>query len=285
MGTFQGAMLIADIDGTLLHDGIIPKNNIEAIKEFIGEGGLFTVATGRGVPAIHEVYKEALCNAPVITLQGGMIYDMENKKVLFSKPLENSNKLFVKEVLKKNKDVGIQVYIDSKVYCLQSNNGFLFHVNYEKMQYTTVNYKEIEKSDWCKVVFLCDKPSDVASLFSIYNSKNPINSKFLCTMRYGDIQAVELFPSDVHKGVAVEYLKNKYNREIFSIGDMFIDNELIAASKHGAATLGAPDDVKKYAEYITCDVRDGAVADYIGYIKSILRGSKLWISKQKNNWK
>ena len=48
MKTFEGIMLISDMDGTLLNkDGQISEKNIEAIQEFISLGGKFTVATGR----------------------------------------------------------------------------------------------------------------------------------------------------------------------------------------------------------------------------------------------
>lgn len=50
---YDGYMLCTDMDGTLLNtDHEISKENAEAIKHFIREGGIFTVATGRIPPAV-----------------------------------------------------------------------------------------------------------------------------------------------------------------------------------------------------------------------------------------
>ena len=86
MGIFDKAILISDIDGTLLHDGIIPDANIDAIEYFKKEGGLFTVATGRGVVAARESYSLLKCNAPAAVFQGGAVYDYKNEEFIPWKP-------------------------------------------------------------------------------------------------------------------------------------------------------------------------------------------------------
>ena len=47
MGKFDGILLCSDWDGTLSDSGNIPKANIDAIRYFQREGGLFTFASGR----------------------------------------------------------------------------------------------------------------------------------------------------------------------------------------------------------------------------------------------
>ena len=34
MGIFDGCLLISDIDGTLMHDGVIPNKTVEGIECF-----------------------------------------------------------------------------------------------------------------------------------------------------------------------------------------------------------------------------------------------------------
>ena len=48
MGKFDGVLLVSDFDDTLYApDVAVPERNVSAIRYFTGEGGRFTVATGR----------------------------------------------------------------------------------------------------------------------------------------------------------------------------------------------------------------------------------------------
>ncbi|MBQ1272136.1 MAG: HAD hydrolase family protein, partial [Clostridia bacterium] len=65
MGRFDGILICSDVDGTLAEGKNIPEKNLEALRYFQSEGGLFTLATGR--PAGYESVLGVPLNAPVIT--------------------------------------------------------------------------------------------------------------------------------------------------------------------------------------------------------------------------
>lgn len=274
MGIFDNCLLISDIDGTLLEDGIIPESNIKAINEFKKEGGLFTVATGRGVPAIRDIYDKVGFNAPVIADQGSVVYDFSSDKLLFSKYLSESSKQTAIELINHNENIGIAIFSDANFYIVRENKGIIYYANYEHMEKKALTLSEALNLNWNKVVFMTESPADFDDIKAFSETLNNNEVKFVNTIDFtNEYRAFEFFAGNIHKGIGLDVLKSIYNKELFTIGDMFIDNELIAASKYGAATKGAKDEVKKLAKYITCDVLDGAVADYIDYIKSILRGS------------
>ena len=278
MGIFDKAILISDIDGTLLYDGIIPQENIDAIEEFKKEGGLFTIATGRGVEAAEDTYYKLNCNLPAAVFHGGVVYDYQNKAALFNDSLSKQDKLIALKIFEKFSNIGVEIHSVDCLYIISHNDGLWHHVNYENMHYKEVNAQEILGENWNKIVLFCDSEQDYISLNEYYKSLNYDNCIFELTMTYqcknGVIsKAIEFYPKSVNKGNAVRFLAEKYNRIPFTIGDYYNDLELISASKYGAATKEAPEDVKKLAKHITCGVKQGAVADYIGYIKSILRGS------------
>ena len=54
MGKFDGLLLVSDFDDTLydFHHRIPPRN-LEALGRWIGQGGRFTVATGRAHRPVH----------------------------------------------------------------------------------------------------------------------------------------------------------------------------------------------------------------------------------------
>ena len=67
MGKFSGKLLVSDMDATLLNsDHMVSKGNREAIEYFISEGGKFTVATGRMVPAVRAYFSQMRINAPAL---------------------------------------------------------------------------------------------------------------------------------------------------------------------------------------------------------------------------
>ena len=79
---FDGLLLVSDIDGTLTELTEIPQANIRAIHEFIEQGGVFTLCTGRPRCALRPILRQLEVNAPVITINGGCIYDTHTGEIL-----------------------------------------------------------------------------------------------------------------------------------------------------------------------------------------------------------
>ena len=51
MGKFNGVLLASDFDDTFITgDLVVPPENLRALNYFTGEGGTFTIATGRAHP-------------------------------------------------------------------------------------------------------------------------------------------------------------------------------------------------------------------------------------------
>ena len=85
MGKFDGVLIASDFDNTmvytedaLLHTGIIPPlsaANREAIEYFMRQGGIFSVATGRALPAFETLAPLLPMNGPTILFNGAAIYD------------------------------------------------------------------------------------------------------------------------------------------------------------------------------------------------------------------
>ena len=72
---FDGLLLVSDIDNTLMIKNFIPEENKKAIKYFTDNGGLFTIASGRNPVTAVTIAESVGVNAPLICVNGGMIYD------------------------------------------------------------------------------------------------------------------------------------------------------------------------------------------------------------------
>lgn len=84
MGIFSDVLLTADYDRTLTApDSTIPERNLEAIRYFIENGGVFTVNTGRSVP-MTKVFRDVIpVNAPLLLYNGSAAYDLGEKQMSF----------------------------------------------------------------------------------------------------------------------------------------------------------------------------------------------------------
>ena len=95
---FDGYTLVSDMDGTLINSNKeISKENLDAIKYFVNNGGKFTVATGRMVASVECFLDRLNLDLPAILHNGGKIYDYNNKNIDIAK----FNKLTKKIIIEK----------------------------------------------------------------------------------------------------------------------------------------------------------------------------------------
>ena len=77
-------------------------------------------------------------------------------------------------------------------------------------------------------------------------------------------------PSGVSKAGALASLLKMLNIKkggYFAIGDYYNDVPMVKAADIGAVTAEAPEDVKRAANKVVGSAADGAVADFIEYLK------------------
>lgn len=87
MGRFDGVLLTVDFDRTLTApDSTIPERNLMAIREFMAEGGYFTVNTGRSTNTFRNYIDVIPTNAPLLLYNGSA--DYENGKLVRTCPID-----------------------------------------------------------------------------------------------------------------------------------------------------------------------------------------------------
>lgn len=276
MGLFEGCLLVADIDGTLLHNGIIPQKNVEAIEWFKSEGGIFTIATGRAIPAAKYSYELSQSNAPLIALNGAAIYDFNKEEFLFEKFLDARCVDIVFDILEKFPTVGAEFFNGLDIYLIRGNQGTAYHSEYEHFEFKELP-EDFTSIPWGKVLFAFDDNETVIQVQEYAKSFDVDYCKFVNTCVSETARYFELLPANINKGTAIKELKRicgaKYS---FGIGDFYNDFELVRDADYGAAVSAAPEDVKQIANYVTCPCEEGAVADFINQISLFMKGSSVW---------
>ena len=88
MGKFDRVLFASDFDHTLsdMHDRV-PPENVEAIRYFMAEGGIFTIASGRSIPTLRPKVALVPTNAPCIVYNGAACYDYAADRLSDPRPL------------------------------------------------------------------------------------------------------------------------------------------------------------------------------------------------------
>lgn len=89
MINYSDILITTDYDRTLTApDASIPKQNLEAIRHFIENGGAFTVNTGRTVPSAASLMECVPVNAPFLLYNGSAAYHKQNDTFLFAHEIQ-----------------------------------------------------------------------------------------------------------------------------------------------------------------------------------------------------
>ena len=85
MGKFTGVLLASDFDNTIVDTassfrggGDMPApsaRTLEALDYFMGNGGAFTVATGRALASFQRLVDGVPMNVPAVLCNGAALYD------------------------------------------------------------------------------------------------------------------------------------------------------------------------------------------------------------------
>ena len=157
-------LIVSDMDGTLLNDKMeVSASNVSAINEANRLGIKFMVATGRGYTEAVPALKEVGIDCPMITLNGGQVFDEDGKLV------ENLgiDKTTTRHILEDVKKYGLYceimtskgIFSDDKVRRIESMTSLLHETNPDttfkmalvlavaRLEVMHVNYVENFKED------------------------------------------------------------------------------------------------------------------------------------------
>lgn len=271
MGLFDGCLLACDVDGTLLTNDYLPERNIEKIKYFVSEGGIFSLATGRTAGAVSAVTDKIDCISASVVANGSMIFDFQNDTAIYELSVPDSDKHIVKSVLDGCKTVGVEAHCGKQVLVLQKSREIDDHEKYENLDAFMLDYDEALRYNWNKVIYLFANEDESRAVKQII-SRFEHSSQFVDTSAVIDGRRRYYFehvPKGVSKAATLKVLCEKLNVKkgcCFAIGDYYNDLEMLKTADISAALADSPQDVKSVADTVVCDVKNGAVADFIDYL-------------------
>lgn len=257
----QYRLIVADMDGTLLNSRkeISPKTR-DAINEYRKAGGLFTVATGRGLSTVENIAREILIDIPVILYNGAQVYDFINKKAIYEELLDKKAYKTALNILHEL-HITFLAYQGPHMWVEELSDTIVKHLQKETIDIKNVSVASI--SDFPdhgihKILTITDQNrfSEFQKLFS----RTEIDSvRFV----QSEINYFEILPEDVSKGHALKELAAHLDiqlSQIAAIGDHMNDIEMISVAGLGVAVANAHEELKKHARFITRSNDDDGVA-------------------------
>lgn len=260
---FDGYVIFSDLDGTLLNDEKkVSVENKEAIRYFINNGGKFSIATGRAVKAIEKYIEDVEIDLPVITYNGGILYDYNKKMVIEEKVLEFEKKSLVYKIAEDYKNIAIEIYSDENIYVFK-DNGMSDRPATRLLNMTYDIPKNFVDLKWNKILL-------VGEIEIIDKIEDEFQNKYNTNIIRSGAYFLEIMPNDTSKGHALNELISIYNldkEKVIGVGDDMNDAELLMESGIPFCPENASEKLKKYAKHITTNNNNSIIVHIVNWIE------------------
>lgn len=273
MQKFRNVLLASDFDNTLVYtqgalergEDIPPMSarNREAVDYFLANGGFFTVATGRALPAFAQFASALPVNAPCVIANGAAIYDFARNRYVETAFLDTDIYDHVDALLARFPRLCFEVYHDDRrIHVLHPNR---FSRNHEHLTRTgTVEVGAFREVDLPVIKLLFEEEKPLLDEVYAFIRSQSWGERY--ELIFSSDHLLELTRRGATKGgmiLKLAALLGVARRDIYCIGDHNNDIPMLKVSEIGFAPENATDEVKASGARIVCHCRDGALADVV----------------------
>ncbi|HSW53776.1 MAG TPA: HAD hydrolase family protein, partial [Ignavibacteriaceae bacterium] len=166
--------IVSDIDGTLLDDnGELGIESKKLIKELMSEGVIISLATGRLDSAVTDIAKELSINGYIISLDGAMIKNFIDDKILYESFLKKGK---VKKAISISENLVINIVLchTSTIYYTEHNSVIPSLLSKYGAYYTRVDSYKDYISGTLEIVCSSDIKNSIKQMEEKFNFPNSI---------------------------------------------------------------------------------------------------------------
>lgn len=241
---YDGYLICTDVDGTFA----ITEENIKAIKEFQKEGGKFTVATGRNISYIGELFSplDIKPNAPAIMCNGSVIYDYASDTILCEHFLQPEDYEWCINV---GNQFGVAVRFSQRAAKPESENVFASDPEEEN----DLDINHLYKAVWHSIENITPVEK---YMFENHKDKYELSKSWR--------SLVEANPKGISKSSGTLFVK-EYTKShtLVCAGDYGNDIPMLKTADISYAVENALDEVKAAASRLTVNWKENAIAKII----------------------
>lgn len=268
---YANLALLTDLDGTLLMpDKTVSEQDAAAIADFREKGGIFSIATGRGIQATREFLTLLKPDFASVTYNGALLWNSAADKPLDcgASYLPKGIRALLEELAAAFPHVGAEVLNASGVYVFQDGEYERQHLEITHIPFVMKTLDEVDPEQCFKALF-AGAPEEISEMLEYVKQERFAAVNFTRSHRW----FLEMLPHNTNKGTALEKIRPTLpaGTIIGATGDF--DNDiamLLAADRCGCpadaqpAVIAAVRSRGGFVSEKTC--ADGFFADWIDYV-------------------
>ena len=198
-----GLALLTDLDGTLLlPDKTVSQEDAAAIADFREKGGLFSIATGRGIQAAQEYLTLFEPDFPAVMYNGALLLDSRTQQISASSRLPENVRPLLEELAAAFPDVGAEVLRYDGVFVFQDGEYERQHLEITHIPFVMKTLDEVPPETCFKALF-AGAPEDISRMLEYVKQARFSVVNFTRSHRW----FLEILPHQTNKGTALEKLR------------------------------------------------------------------------------
>ena len=277
MGKFTGLLLASDYDNTLTYTAealrlcapMPPVSDVNqaALRYFMAEGGVFSVATGRAKPAFEVVAHGVPMNGPTILFNGAAIYDFAAGRYLYTAFLPDIVRTHIAQTLRALPFAAVELYHDdNSIHALQPNEVTRRHLHVTHSPTVIVDSMAQVPSPISKALFSTE-PEDQAALLAYLRAQSWFGDYEIVA---SSESLVELTAKGANKGGMVQRLAALLDipqDRVICVGDHANDVSMLTWAGAAFAPANAlPEVLALPCVHALPDCRENAIAALIALL-------------------
>ena len=274
MGKFDGVLIASDYDNTITYtEGAllrgeelppVPPENRQAIEYFMAQGGTFSVATGRALPAFVPIAPTIPMNGPTVLFNGAAIYDFSAGRYLHTAFLPETVRDHVRQILAALPRTALEIYHDdNSIHALNPNEITHHHLHLTHMPTVVLDSVDQVPFPVSKILFE-ENPPRMGQL-TAYIAAQPWAADYEVVLSAANL--LELTAHGANKGGMVQKLVELLGadrRHVYCIGDHANDIPMLRLSRIPFAPANAIESVRQVpGVHVLPHCQEGAIAAMI----------------------
>lgn len=267
MGKFDGLLLASDFDDTLYDSGLrVPERNLEAIRYFTGQGGRFTVATGRAHRTFAPFAPLVPMNAPAVLSNGAAIYDFQADRMLEQNPLPPSAPRDLAALMEEFPSLALEIYHGEDIYTYRPNWITLAHLKKVGCGFTECPIPDMP-TPWVKALLHQEREILLPVQSAVLERFGERYEAIFSNPRYLEITSKGSTKGGMVRRVA--QLLGIAPERVYCVGDNQNDIPMLALSAIPFAPANCSREVKDWGARILCHCDDGVIGDIVDILDKL----------------
>lgn len=268
MGKFEGVLLVSDFDDTYIGlDHRVPGRNLQALDYFRGEGGRFTIATGRSHRTFTPQLGRMPLDAPVVLSNGSALYDYGADKMLIQTFLPDAAPEDFAWLLEEMPQLALETYHGDDIYVCHPNAYSQAHLEKVGCGCTVAPPEEIP-TPWTKAIFHQEHSVLLRAREKLLDRVGTERYEAI----FSNLVYLEMTARGSTKGGMVARLARHIGvspEHVYCVGDNQNDIPMLARSAIPFAPGNCAQEVKDWGARVLCSCDEGVIGDIVEILDQI----------------